>query len=436
MDVLPILPTTGPDSVGPGSQVIAGHRGFGFARAYDRHLVQETDETDPMTDGTFGLGQMAPADQPVRRGGESADEQTVNAADAMRTGPLGWAGLGSDMSGAVSGLSNRFTPDQRREFLAMISLAREQDGARLPALLASLAASEPPPTAEQMLSTMRNWLGDHGVSAEDISHRLAQMTKGRHPGREDRQFPVDSPANVLVRALTQERTAEPAAASSLIEGRFEALLAAHREEHPGAALPDDGIARLATPADRRPDLAWVGAKGREDPEVAGIGLSPGGAAASQELGGVATGSAPDQEATPVRVPVMPHSVGQQLAEGVAHLRDKPVEITLSPEELGRVRMTLTRDDAGLVLSLTADRHETLDLMRRHIDQLAQDFRDMGYERLSFSFGQGQSGGERGQMAGNAVLGAGGGLDPDTPPDPVARMDRRRISVPNGLDLRI
>lgn len=84
-------------------------------------------------------------------------------------------------------------------------------------------------------------------------------------------------------------------------------------------------------------------------------------------------------------------VSRQLAQHLPAMGGGPVEITLSPEELGRVRMTLASGEGGLVLQLVADRADTLDLMRRHIDQLAQDFRAMGFERLSFAFGQGQQG---------------------------------------------
>lgn len=85
----------------------------------------------------------------------------------------------------------------------------------------------------------------------------------------------------------------------------------------------------------------------------------------------------------------PHAIGVQLADRMPATVGQPVEITLAPEELGKVRMTMSASDGALTLQLVADRPETLDLMRRHIDQLAQDFRDMGFDRLSFAFGQGQ-----------------------------------------------
>jgi len=85
---------------------------------------------------------------------------------------------------------------------------------------------------------------------------------------------------------------------------------------------------------------------------------------------------------------LPAGLGQQLAEVAARFPDRPVELTLSPEELGRVRMTFTTGDGTLTMNLSADRPETLELLRRHIEILAQDFRDLGFANLSFSFAGG------------------------------------------------
>ncbi|WP_422030091.1 flagellar hook-length control protein FliK [Roseovarius sp.] len=74
-----------------------------------------------------------------------------------------------------------------------------------------------------------------------------------------------------------------------------------------------------------------------------------------------------------------------------------VDIHLNPAELGKVRILLTPSETGILVNVMADRPETLDLLRRHVDLLAQDFRDIGYDDASFSFGaggQGEAGGQR------------------------------------------
>ncbi|BBU59258.1 hypothetical protein KU6B_55230 [Mameliella alba] len=87
------------------------------------------------------------------------------------------------------------------------------------------------------------------------------------------------------------------------------------------------------------------------------------------------------------------SIFRQVSDGMARLGEGSVEIRLSPEELGQVRMQMVPSDNGMTVHITADRPETLDLMRRHIDQLARDLADAGYESASFSFGEGGEGGE-------------------------------------------
>lgn len=80
---------------------------------------------------------------------------------------------------------------------------------------------------------------------------------------------------------------------------------------------------------------------------------------------------------------------RQTAQGIEILvrhPDKRVEIALNPDELGRVRMTLSRTEHGMTVAIMADRPETLDLMRRHIDQLTAEFHRLGYTDIGFSFG--------------------------------------------------
>ncbi|MDP3341304.1 flagellar hook-length control protein FliK [Frigidibacter sp.] len=128
------------------------------------------------------------------------------------------------------------------------------------------------------------------------------------------------------------------------------------------------------------------------------------------------------------------ALGPQLAEAVARFPDRPVELTLSPEELGRVRLTLSTSDAGLVLAVSAERPETLDLMRRNIDQLARDFREIGFSDLSFSFTQQ----DRRPQAGphSALPDASAPAEAAAPAALPTAPAPRRPAPAGGLDLRI
>ncbi len=87
-----------------------------------------------------------------------------------------------------------------------------------------------------------------------------------------------------------------------------------------------------------------------------------------------------------QVPEIGRQVLQQLSETPLRNRDR-IEVSLTPEELGRVRLSATQTDAGVILIVQAERPETLDLMRRHLPDLMQDLRSMGFGDVSYSDGQ-------------------------------------------------
>ena len=99
-------------------------------------------------------------------------------------------------------------------------------------------------------------------------------------------------------------------------------------------------------------------------------------------------SAPAVSHGPASEPALARRIAGQIAELARRPASGPVELVLSPEELGRVRLVMTMDHGALNVSVVAERAETQDLMRRHIETLAQDLRAVGYRDVSFSFGSG------------------------------------------------
>ncbi len=85
---------------------------------------------------------------------------------------------------------------------------------------------------------------------------------------------------------------------------------------------------------------------------------------------------------------MPQNVTRQIAEALHYSTNRPVEITLSPEELGRVRLGLAASEGGLVVTILAERSETTDLIRRHLSTLENAFEELGYSDIDFAFGNG------------------------------------------------
>lgn len=144
------------------------------------------------------------------------------------------------------------------------------------------------------------------------------------------------------------------------------------------------------------------------------------------------------------LPYQPHaseiapSIARQLVEVMTHAQHRPVEIALSPAELGRVRMSVATDDGKITVNILAERPDTLDLMRRHIDQLGQAFRSMGYEQITFSFGRGA---ETGGQSHNSSTDQNSGktsTDEDTAHDlpteqSIIHLDQAGTS---GIDIRL
>jgi hypothetical protein len=98
---------------------------------------------------------------------------------------------------------------------------------------------------------------------------------------------------------------------------------------------------------------------------------------------------PSTVAPPLARPEMSQAIIRQMTDAVRAqvTAEKTVEIALRPAELGRVRIALSPADAGMIVTVSAERAETLELMRRNIDDLARSFAEMGHENLSFSFEQ-------------------------------------------------
>jgi hypothetical protein len=190
----------------------------------------------------------------------------------------------------------------------------------------------------------------------------------------------------------------PAQSPSARRDRGDAALSARAAPAPGVS-PQPAPALHA--AMIRPDAAPLagtsgGATPLPDPVLSG---EPGVARTQDAAAGGFTATGPVGHGAPPPPHIasaadMP-GVSRQILAALAQSPGGAVDVTLSPDELGRVRLSLsTTDLGGIVVNVIADRPETMDLIRRHLDMLAQDFRDIGYGSVSFGFSD-HSGGHDG-----------------------------------------
>lgn len=84
------------------------------------------------------------------------------------------------------------------------------------------------------------------------------------------------------------------------------------------------------------------------------------------------------------------SPSQQIAQSIIRLGADgytgPVELTLKPSELGQVRFEMTATGDKVHVTIFIERPDSMDLIRRHGDQLLADLRHSGFSQPSLSFG--------------------------------------------------
>lgn len=78
--------------------------------------------------------------------------------------------------------------------------------------------------------------------------------------------------------------------------------------------------------------------------------------------------------------------GQMAAAIHARPQSGTIELTLNPEELGKISIVMNGRDDGLQMTIAAERPETLEMMRRHLSVLEAEFKNLGLGDLSFNLG--------------------------------------------------
>lgn len=136
------------------------------------------------------------------------------------------------------------------------------------------------------------------------------------------------------------------------------------------------------------------------------------------------------QAMPLQAPVAAEhapKVVQQLAVTMVQHKDQLTEIALDPPELGKVKMQLSITDGVAQVVLAVERPETNDLIRRHLDQLANELGALGYRDITFEFSDSNFGG---QHSGNGDAATNDDSDiAETP-------QHKTIAVTSGLDIRL
>lgn len=81
----------------------------------------------------------------------------------------------------------------------------------------------------------------------------------------------------------------------------------------------------------------------------------------------------------------PQAVIRQIADAVVTTRDDRIEIALSPEELGRVRLVVTGSERAPHVTVWVERPEVMDLIRRNAAMLQSHFDEAGLNGAALEF---------------------------------------------------
>lgn len=111
------------------------------------------------------------------------------------------------------------------------------------------------------------------------------------------------------------------------------------------------------------------------------------------------------------VPVTPQAVIRQVSEAVVTAKDDRIEIALSPEELGRVRLVVTGAERTPHVTIWIERPEVMDLIRRNAGLLMQHFGEAGLDGAELEFRE-----ERQDRDGNPHWSGLSGIDEVNSPD--------------------
>ncbi|WP_157236507.1 flagellar hook-length control protein FliK [Wenxinia marina] len=168
------------------------------------------------------------------------------------------------------------------------------------------------------------------------------------------------------------------------------------------------------------------------------GAEDGGAGPLQS--GTATPHAERRDSAAALKPDLPPPPARQIALTVADLREGQTEIRLSPEELGRVRLTVASAEGAVSIQIVADRPETAEQLRRSADQLARDLSDLGYRSVDVEVrGDGDNGSDgRGRDGARPAQGDPAGAIRDKAIDslPAPAATGRSSAGSAHLDLRL
>lgn len=235
---------------------------------------------------------------------------------------------------------------------------------------------------------------------------------------ENQKKSIDAPttdtADIVAKATAEVRTTIASLPANINDQRFEGretsakLTEPPQQDTPKPAMQTPAAAPQALTlapaillATQTQHMGTANRNGRtgiygDVPLVQGSGEA---AISSNRLQAPEAGNRPSQPQHVARI------AAHQMAVAVSQIAAGSTELVLTQKELGQIRMVISTQDSGITVVIHAERPETTDLLRRHIETLSAEFKNMGYNTTNFTFGQDQKGGAAPESGSAAQLAA-------------------------------
>ena len=206
------------------------------------------------------------------------------------------------------------------------------------------------------------------------------------------------PASMQTAAVAQSSPDESADAQELLPAPTETIRESAPSQLVSASYADPVPPREASPAGDakapQPEKPAANQTGDQPDKTASFDLPDQTAVAISVHEGKAAAAPPETHGSMrAQVPTEPRHVLRQLGEKLSEGAEGVVEIALSPEELGKVRLVIAPGEKPAV-TVFADRPETFDLLRRNAETLDKELRNAGIFGADISFSGGNEGRDR------------------------------------------
>ncbi len=206
---------------------------------------------------------------------------------------------------------------------------------------------------------------------------------------------------------------------------------------PTPAQPDRSPPVAAAPSVASPKSPLPATTGRAtESSVEPALLAPREAASALRDMSAALTSPMQADRPPPNAPAIIRQIGITLPTGDSN----SIEVRLDPAELGRVTVTMSITDDGLRATISAERPEIGEMLRRHADLLQREFQAAGHRTVTMDFGPSGNG-----ASGQGTSGEDSTRDTSNPTDRQAGSDAPSLmatapaTTPTGqrpLDLRL